>query len=134
MDSYREDDDLEWTIVKIEGVSVMNVYKWPNTRFQKSSIPFLEAPVVYVGNFNSQSAKWGYNSTNSDGQVLENWASTFNPRLIFAPKQRDSFRFPRWGTTTNSDLAFANLEDPLSCRLVLDPFPRSQHCPSLISL
>ena len=32
MDSCREDDDLEWTIGKIQGVSVMNVYKPPNTR------------------------------------------------------------------------------------------------------
>ena len=51
MDSYREDGILEWTIVKVEGVSVMNVYKPPNTRLQESSRPCLEGPVMYVGDF-----------------------------------------------------------------------------------
>ena len=31
MDSYRKDDDPEWTTVKVEGVSVMNMYKPTNT-------------------------------------------------------------------------------------------------------
>ena len=122
MDSCIEDDDLEWTTVKIEVAFVVTVYIPPNTRFQESSIPCLEAPVMYVGNFNSHSVKWEYNSTNSDGQVLENWAPTSNARLIFDPKQPDSFRSPRWGATTNPDLIFANLEGPLPYRLVLDPF------------
>ena len=59
MDSCREDHDLEWTIGK-QG-SVWNLYKPPKTRFQESSIPCLEAPAMYVGDFNSLSVKWGYN-------------------------------------------------------------------------
>ena len=132
MDSCR-DDDLEWTIVKIEGVSLMNVYKPPNTRLQESFIPCLEAPAMYVGGFNSLGVKWGYNSTNSDSQVVENWASRSNACLIFDPKQPDSFPSPRLGTTTNPGLAFVNLDGPLPGRLVLDPFPCSQHHLSLIS-
>ena len=31
VDSCGEGKDLEWTIMKIEGVNVMNVYKLPNT-------------------------------------------------------------------------------------------------------
>ena len=66
MNFCREDDlSMEWNIVKIDGVSVMNVYKPPNTRLQESSIPCLEASAMYVGDFNSHSVKWGYNSTNS---------------------------------------------------------------------
>ena len=61
--------------MKIEGVNVMNVYKPPNTRLQENSIPYLEAPAVYVGDFNSHSVEWGYNATNRNGLALENWAS-----------------------------------------------------------
>ena len=88
---------------------------------------------MYVGDFNSHNVEGEYNSTNSDSQVLDNWASTSNALLVFNPKQPDSFRSPRWGTTTNPDPAFVNLEGPLPSRLVLDPFPCSQHRPWLIS-
>ena len=58
VDSCVEGKDPEWTIVKIEGVNVMNVYKPPNTRLQENySIPCLEAPAVYVGDFNSHSVE-----------------------------------------------------------------------------
>ena len=111
----------------------MNVYKPPNTRIQENFIPCPEAPAMYVGDFNSHSVEWSYNATNRDGLALENWASACNTRLIFDPKQPDSFRSAQWGTTTNPDLAFVNLDGPLPSRIVLDPFPRSQHCPIFIS-
>ena len=101
MDSCGKGKDLEWTIVKIEGVNVMNIYKQPNTRIQENSISCLEAPAMYVDDFNSHSVEWGYNATNRDGLDLENWASACNTRLVFDPKQPDSFRSARWGTTTN---------------------------------
>ena len=72
VDSCEEGKDLEWTIVKIEGVNVMNVYKPPYTRLQENSIPCLEAPAMYVGDFNSHSVEWGYNATNREGLALEN--------------------------------------------------------------
>ena len=41
----------------------------------------------------------------------------------------------RWNTETNPDLAFAQVigQEPLPVRHVLDRFPYSQHCPSLIT-
>ena len=53
--------------------------------------------------------------------------------MVFDPKLPDSFRSARWGTTTNPDLAFVNLDGPLPSKIVLDPFPRSQHRPTFIS-
>ena len=133
VDSCGEGKDLEWTIVKIEAVTVMNVYKPPNTPLQENSISSLEAPAMHVGDFNSHGVEWGYNATNRDGLALENWASACNTRLVFDPKQPDSFRSARRGTTTNPELAFVNLDDPLPSRIVSDPFPRSQHRPTFIS-
>ena len=52
--------------------------------------------------------------------------------MVFDPKQPDSFRSARWGTTTNPDLAFVSLNGPLPRRIVLDPFPCSQHRPTFI--
>ena len=53
--------------------------------------------------------------------------------LFHDPHQPDSFRSGRWNTTSNQDLAFVNVTSILPQRLVLDPFPRSQHRPSYIT-
>ena len=49
------------------------------------------------------------------------------------PSNQTVFYSGRWNTTSNPDLAFANLMCPLPHRIILDAFPRSQHRPSLIS-
>ena len=53
--------------------------------------------------------------------------------LLHDLHQPDSFRSCTWNTTSNPDLAFANVTSTLPQRLVLDPFPRSQHRPTLLS-
>ena len=89
-------------------------------------------PCIYTGDFNCHSTTWGYSSTNPDGAALEDWASMTDLSLVHDPKQPGSFRSARWGTTTNPDLAFANLGLHTINRRVLDQFPKSQHRPSII--
>ena len=62
---------------------------------------------------------------------LEDWASIADLTLLHDPYQPNSFRSGRWNTTSNPDLAFANLTTTLPQRIVLDPFPRSRHRSSL---
>ena len=53
--------------------------------------------------------------------------------LLHNSHQPDSFRSGRWNTTSNPDLAFANVTSTLSQGLILDLFARSQHRPSFIT-
>ena len=49
------DCDVEWAATKIEGTTVVNVYKPPNTTLQRNSIPVFASPCVYAGDFNCHS-------------------------------------------------------------------------------
>ena len=118
---------------KIEGTTVVNVYKLPNTELKDNSIPAFASPCIYAGYFNSQSTSWGYQSTSPAGETLESWASATDLLLLYDPKQLDSFHSKRWNSTINLDLAFAKISTSPE-QLVLIPYPTSQHRPSLISL
>ena len=100
-----------------------------------TSIPMFSYPCLYAGDFNCQHANRCYTNTNEDGICLANWAAGGNLSLPYDPKEPASFLSGRWGSETNSDLAFASSsdDDQLPCRLVLEKFPRSQHRPSLIT-
>ena len=78
------------------------------------------------------STTWKYQSTNPSGETLEDWALAVDFQLLYNPKQSDSFHSRRWNSTTNPDMALANITPSLK-RLVLNPFFKSQHEPSLIS-
>ena len=126
--------------MKIEGTTVVNVYKPPNTTLQDNSIPAFPLLVYMqqtcrlplIANMHSHSNTWGYQSTDPDGKTNESWASAAVLQLLYNPKQQDSFHSGRWSSTTNPDLAFANIGS-LTKWLVLNQFPKSQHIPSLIS-
>ena len=112
--------------------TVVNVFKPPDTKLQGNFIPAFSSPCIYVGDFNSHSTTWVYQSTNSDGETLESWTSAAGLQLLYDPEQPDSLYSGRLNSITNPDLAFASIS-PSPERLVLNPFPKSQHRPSLIS-
>ena len=97
------------------------------------SLPRYPAHCVYAGDFNCHSTTWGYSASNSSGAALKNWASAADVTLLHDPKQPHSFRSARWGTFSNPDLAFINLGSRFARRQVLEPFPKSQHRPALIT-
>jgi len=127
-----ENSLLEWTATEVEGVTIINVYKPPSVKMDKFSLPCFSRPCMYAGDFNFRSTTWGYRSTDACGEALEDWASASGLNLLHDPKQPDSFHSCRWNTGTNPDLAFVNLAGPLPHRTILEPFPKSQHRPSLI--
>ena len=73
---------------------------------------------------------WGYSTINPDGTALEDLASAHDLTLLLNPKQPRSFCSARWGTTTNPDLAFANMGLETTHRRVLTAFPKSHQLPS----
>ena len=84
-------NDLEWITTEMEGITITNVYKPPDTRFHLESLPQYPKPCIYAGNFNCCSSTWGYTCTNSDGNILEDWASATDTTLLYDPKQPYSF-------------------------------------------
>ena len=118
--------------MKIEGITVVNVYKPPNKAIKQfySGLCFslyirwrLQFPLAPPG--------VGYQSTNPSSETLEDWTLAADLQLLYDPKQSDSFHSGRWNSTTTQDLAFANISSSPE-RLALNSFPKSQHRPSLI--
>ena len=97
-----------------------------------TGLPYFSRHCTYAGDFNCHSTTWGYRSTNASGEALEDGASASGLNLLRDPKQPDSFHSRRWNIGTNPGLAFVNLAGPLPHRTILEPFPKSQHRPSLI--
>ena len=115
---------------------MVNLYKPPPTALTTTSLRLFHAPTIYAGDFNCQHTDWGYNYTTQDGEVLTDWASNAEARLLYDPKEPPSFHSARWNSYTNLDLAFAVCRscDPMPERRVIDRFPRSHHRPSVIKM
>ena len=112
----------------IDGYKIVNVYKPLPTRLQSLDLPVFPHPCLYVGDFNSRHADWGYDNS-LDGECLAGWASINCLALLYNAKDAASFYSGHWNTGTNPDLAFASIgpNSHLPDRRVLDKFPRSQH-------
>ena len=72
--SSKTDSEVEWTVKEIEGTTVVNVYKPPNTKLQDNFIPAFASACRYARDFNSHCTTWSYQSTNPDGETFEIWA------------------------------------------------------------
>ena len=122
-----DDSILNWTADEVKGTTVINVFKPPVSALNMSDIPIFPPPCIYSGDFNCHSTARGCQENSPNSSALEDWASIVNVTLLHDLHQPDSFRSGRWNTTSNPDLAFANVTSTLPQCLVLDPFPRSQN-------
>jgi len=126
--------EIEWLCVDVAGYKIINVYKPPHSLFTPTAIPTFPHPSLYVGDFNCQHVKRGYNKTSRNGESLDSWATSNNLGLLYNPKKTGSFSH-QWNIDTNPDLVFTSFGQ--DCRLpnrhVLGKFPRSQHRPSIIT-
>lgn len=83
-----------------------------------------------VGDFNCHSTSWGYNKTDRNGQLLEEWAEVNNLSLLHDPKLPCSFNSKIWkrGYNPGNCLVSQKLQD--SCvKHVYDALPKTQHRP-----
>ena len=60
---------------------------------------------VIIGDFNSHSSTWGYATTNTDGELLEDWAGDNRLSLIHDPKLPSSFKSGEGAALTSSLLS-----------------------------
>ena len=105
LEAQSEDDSqLEWLAVKVQDVTIINKYKPPPTHLTRASLPVVNLPGIYAGDFNCHH-EWGYSRSNNDGTCLVEWASANNLTRLYNPKEPDSFHSARWNSGTNPDLA-----------------------------
>ena len=76
------------------------VYATP-TRLTRASLPVVNHPCIYAGDFNCHHTEWGYSRSNNDRTCLVEWASANSLTLVYNPKEHDSFHSTRWNSGTN---------------------------------
>ena len=53
LETQSEDySQLEWLAVKVQNVTIINVYKPPPTHLTRASLPLVNHPCIYAGDFN----------------------------------------------------------------------------------
>jgi hypothetical protein len=123
--------------VRIGSYQIANVYKPPNDHWSPTSLPALQHPAVYVGDFNSHHLNWGYEHNDSNGKWLAEWSSNASLHLLTDLKQRRTFRSARWQKEYSPDLHWVSSHRGRALQAnieVLDDFPRSQHRPTITTI
>ena len=80
--SVCEEGNVELVTVELPGVVVHSMYKPPPEPFRLPALGQRNKPHIVIGDFNSHSTLWGYTTTNSDGDYVEQWADSNSLSLI----------------------------------------------------
>ena len=126
--SIHTDDqnNIETLFVDLGSIVIKSVYKPPATPFKLPPLLQPHKNRIFNGDFNSHNIQWGYNSTNQDGNVVEQWSNSNQLSLVHEAKHPPSFNSARWKAGYNPDIAFVNQTiGSLSKKGVLDPIPRT---------
>ena len=130
--SLTDINNIDILRVDLNGISVTSVNKPPGERFSfhQPLTAVGDQQQVIIGDFNSHSSTWGYATTNTDGELVEDWAENQRLSLIHDPKLPSSFNSGRWRRGYNPDIIFATNRIAGCCnKIVMEPIPRSQHRP-----
>ena len=76
--------------IRVGSYTITNVYKPPPTDWTNAALPAHQHPAIYVGDFNSHHATWGYERADSNGDEradsngdwLMEWSSQLNLSLV----------------------------------------------------
>ena len=124
--SVCEEENVEFNTVELPGVVVHSLYKPLPEPFQLPLLGQRIKPHVVIGDFNSHSTLWGYTTTDSDGEAVEQWADSNRLSLIHNAKLPNSFNSAIWNKGYNPDLIFVSSNIPDMCeKYVLDPIPHT---------
>lgn len=131
-------DNISLTAVKVNDLTLVNVYKPPNVSWPDSVMKTYQHPAVYCGDFNSHNTEWGYLENDQRGEQVMEWSSLNELKLIYDPKEKGTFHSARWNRDYNPDLCFVSSNEegiPLMVtRIVLNAFPNSQHRPVVMEI
>ena len=91
--------------IRVGSYKITNVYKPPPTDWTNAALPAHQHQAIYVGDFNSRRATWGYERADSNGDWLMEWSSQLNLSLVIDLKQKRSFHSARWDREYSPDSA-----------------------------
>ncbi len=122
---------LEILQIETKDLNIFSLYKPPNEPFHWPPNIILQGSVnLVIGDFNSLSTVWGYETDDNNGLEVISWALNNNLELLHDPKDPPSFYSARWRRGYNPDLAFiTSTKSNLITRSILQPIPKSQHHP-----
>ena len=60
-------------LIGMSGVVVHSVYKPPNDQFVLPAFGHRDLPHIVIGDSNSHSTSWGYDTTDNNGEAVEQW-------------------------------------------------------------
>ena len=121
---------VELLTIVMPGVVVHSVYKPPNDQFELPALGHRNLLHIVIGDFNSHSTTWRYNTTDDNGEAVEEWADSCDFTLIHDAKLPKSFNSAAWKKGYNPDLIFASECIANSCKKsIIDPIPHTQHRP-----
>ncbi|GFR99728.1 RNA-directed DNA polymerase from mobile element jockey-like [Elysia marginata] len=90
-----------------------------------------------MGDFKSHHTEWGYQDDNLSkaGNDKIQWAEQSNATLLYNSKDKDTSKSAHWRKEYTPGLAFVtqNKGSVQAKREVPTDFPRSQHCPTVIT-
>ena len=98
-----EEENVDFITVQLPGVVVHSLYILP------PEFPQLGQrikPHIVLGDFNSHSTLWGYTTTDSNGEAVEQWTDWNRLSLIHNAKLPKSFNSAIWKKGYNPDLIF----------------------------
>lgn len=116
-------------------IIVVNCYCSPDKDLKLQHIPVREKGLLILGDFNSHSPSWGYDSTNSRGEQVEDWMIENRLILVNKPDDKPTCYSRAWKTTSHPDLAIATDDLHRICeKSVEGQLGGSDHLPVLLRL
>ena len=108
--SLSDINNIEILRVEINGISVNSVFKPPGERFSfhQPLTPVGDQHQVIIVDFNSRISTWGYATTNTDGELVQDWTEYQILSPMHDPKLPSSFNSGRWRRGYNHDIIFAS--------------------------
>ena len=126
--SVCEEENVELITVELPGVVVHSMYKPPAEPIRLPALGQTNKHHIVIGDFNSHSTLWGYTTTNSDGESVEQWADSNSLSLIHNARLPKAFNSAIWKKGYNPDIIFVSsnisemCEKSGSCAYILTLF------------
>ena len=117
-------------LLQDEEILITNYYSPSATRLNLHKVQLATEQHIVVGDFNGHSPAWGYDSTDSRGEEIQDWMIENELVLINKPDDKPSFYSRAWRTTSTPDLAMATEDiQKRAVRVVHSQLGGSDHLP-----
>ena len=125
---------LQWSTFEAMGTHFCNFYKPPPVDVEIMLFPKMPRNSFVCGDLNSRNTAWGYPKTNKNGKLIFEWLESQELVILYDSKDNPTFYSGSNKSWTCPDLTLvsSNIRHTYS-RTVLPKFPRSGHCPIIIS-